>query len=147
MADQLFLRKVSGAAIPADEDFQDIFNKFKIGQHFEVLPWKDRNYLFFKKMFRMVGIVSERNPKWKNRYSLIKTCQFGIGHVVIESDINGNMIHPVPVSLKFKTMKEPEFMWLYREISQYLLTNLELMVPGMPREQFETLVQQILDMT
>lgn len=146
MADKLFLRKVPKAAIPMDEDMEAIFNPFKIGQVFEVLPWDNRNYGFHQKMFRMVGIISERNPKWKNRHALTKACQFGIGHVDLKSDIHGN-ITPVPKSIKFKNMKEPEFIWLYREISQYMLTNLELLCPDMAEKEFNTYVHRILDMT
>ncbi len=144
--DKLFLKKVSGAAVPADEDMQEIYNSFQIGQHFEVLPWKERNYKFHKKLFSLLGIVSERNEKWKNRHSLLKACQFGIGHVDMIANINMDLI-PVPKSIKFDKLKEPEFIWLYKEISQYLLTNLELLVPGMQEQEFETYVQRILDYT
>lgn len=144
MADKLFLRKESGCAVPMDEDMTEIYNSFKIGQIFEVLPWKTRNYNFHKKLFRLVGLISERNPKWKNRHSLIKACQFGIGHVDLVADINGNIV-PVPKSIKFDKMKEPEFIWLYKSISQYLLTNLELLCPNMPEQEFETYVHRILE--
>ena len=143
MADKLFLRKVSGAAVPMDENMTEIYNSFKIGQIFEVLPWKDRNAAFHRKLFGMLGIISERNQKWKNRHALLKACQFGIGHVDIISDINGNLT-PVPKSIKFDKMKEPEFIWLYKEISQYILTNLEMLVPNMPEQEFETYVHRIL---
>ena len=144
--DKLFLKKVTGGAIPADEDAQEIFNSFKIRQNFEVLPWKERNVAFHRKFFAMLGIISERNPKWKNRHSLCKACQFGIGHVDMVANIHGQLV-AVPKSIRFDKMKEPEFIRLYKEISQYLLTNLELLVPGMREDEFETYVLRIMDYT
>ena len=141
---EIFLEKVTGAAIPSSDEDLEVFNSFKIGQKFEVLPWDDRNAQFHRKFFSMLGIVSERNPKWKNRHSLCKACQFGIGHVNMVANIHGQLV-PVPKSISFKNMKEPEFIWLYKEVSQYLLTNLELLIPGMSPNEFKMQVQRVLD--
>lgn len=142
----LFLEKVTGAAIPENPEARKIFNSFKIGHKFEILPWSDRNRGFHKKMFSLLGVVCENNTRWKNSRFLLGLIQIDIGNVDIGKDLNGNILQ-IPKSISFRKMSEPEFTKLFSDVIDYMLANLEVLVPGMPEERFNMFVQRILNYT
>ncbi len=143
MSDIIFLEKVPTAAIPVDDDAKRIFDTFGIGQKFEVIPWKERNYRFHKKIFALLNLVIEHNRNWKSAYFLLKLIQIDIGDVDVGKDMNGVIVQ-FPKSIAFKSMSEPVFTKLFSKTVQHMLDNLALLVPGISRAQFNSFVEKIL---
>ncbi len=149
MSDIIFLEKKKpnigpSAGVPADDDSQEIFNTFSIGQKFEVVPWKDRNYNFLKKYFDLINLVVYRNKNWKSAYFLIKLIQVDIGDVEVGVDMHG-AVTQFPKSISFKNMSGPAFTRLFSRTLQHMLDNIELLVPGMNRDQLNMFAQRILE--
>lgn len=146
MSDIIFLEKIPRYAQPVDDDAKRIFDSFRIGQKFEVIPWKERNYLFHKKLYALINLVVYRNRNWKSAYFLLKLIQIDIGSVEVGRDLQGQ-IKQFPKSIAFKSMSEPEFTTLFSNTVDYLLAHLEILLPGMRREEFNTYVDRILHFT
>ena len=150
MSDIIFLEKKKpnigpSAGVPIDDDAKRIFDTFQIGQKFEVVPWKDRNVGFHRKLFALLNLVVHNNSNWKAAYFLLKLIQMDIGSVDIGKDMNGIIVQ-FPKSIAFKSMSEPTFTKLFSDIVNYMLANLTILLPGMSRELFNVYVQSILDM-
>lgn len=96
-----FLKKIPSAAIPADDESKRKFDKFQIGQKFEVVPWSDRSYGFLKKMISLLDIVISNNPNWEDWHFLLKVIQLDIKSVDIGLDIQGRVTQ-FPKSISFK---------------------------------------------
>lgn len=143
---EIFLEKVSGAAIPIDEDSAMIFNSFPLGQKFEVVEWSERNLGFHKKIFSLLNIVLQNNPKWKgyNPRKFLADIQLDIGWSEDHKDYK-DRLQRRPVSISFKKMSEIKFTKLFNEVNQFLLTNLEELLPNMPEAVYESYVHRILD--
>lgn len=143
MSAKIFLKKIHNAAIPNTSEDEEHFNSFKIGQKFETIPWSERNYEFHKKLFALLNIVTSRNMRWKNPYILLKAIQFDIGSVDIIRDIN-DQIKTMPKSIAFKNMSEIEFTTLFNDIVNFMLANLDVLVPGMSEYQYRSYVERVL---
>jgi len=139
----LFLEKQPTIAVPADDDAKIIFDTFQIGQKFEVIPWKERNYNFFKKYFRLIDLVVHRNPNWKSAYFLIKLIQVDIGDVEVGVDMHG-VVAQFPKSIAFRNMSEPAFTRLFSRTLQHMLDNIGLLLPGMSKDQLNVFAERIL---
>lgn len=146
MTEQIFLEKIPGHAIPADDDSKMLFDHFKIGQKFEVLPWKSRSYGFHKKYFALLNLVVHRNYKWKSAYFLLKLIQIDIGSVEVGRDYQ-DQIKQFPKSISFRSMSEIEFTKLFSNTVNHMLEHLGMLLPGMKEEEFNRYVQHILDFT
>lgn len=149
MSDIIFLEKVkpnigTSFAFPVDDDAKRIFDGFKIGQKFEVVPWGERNYLYHKKIFSLLSLVINHNKNWKSAYFLLKLIQVDIGSIEVGVDMYGKVIQ-FPKSIAFKSMSQIAFNKLFSKVLQHMLDNLHILVPGMSREQFNNFVQRILD--
>lgn len=143
--DILFLEKIPGHAIPVDDDAKRIFDSFNIGQKFEVVPWSGRNYAFHKKLFSLLCLVTNRNPNWKAAHFLLKVIQNDIGSVDVGRDVETGRIIQFPKSIAFKNMSQPAFNKLYSDIADYMLYHLNILLPGMKENEFNSYVQRILD--
>lgn len=144
MPETIFLEKISGkAVIAADDNSKEIFDTFKIGQKFEVKPWKDRNYGFHKKLFELLNIVVHRNPNWKKSHFLLKLIQLDIGSVEVGKDFQGN-VKELPKSIAFRNMSEPSFTRLFNDVANHILKYLDVLLPGMSEAEYKTLVERIL---
>ncbi len=139
----LFLEKQPTIAVPVDDDAKRIFDTFQIGQKFEVIPWKERNYRFHQKIFSLLGLVIEHNRNWKSAYFLLKLIQIDIQDVEIGVDMHG-IVKQFPKSISFKSMSEPAFTRLFSKTLQHMLDNIELLVPGMRRDQLNAFAERIL---
>ena len=149
MSDIIFLEKKKpdlgpSAGLPVDDDAKRIFDTFKIGQKFEVIPWPDRNYKFHQKIFSLLGLVIERNRNWKSAYFLLKLIQIDIQDVEVGVDMHG-IVKQFPKSISFKNMSEPAFTRLFSRTLQHILDNIELLVPGMRRDQLNAFAMRILE--
>jgi len=144
--DIIFLEKVPLAAIPTDNDSKRIFDGFQIGQKFEVIPWKERNYRFHQKIFSLLNLVVSNNENWKSAYFLLKLIQIDIGNVEVGVDLNGE-VKQFPKSISFKKMSEPAFSKLFSQTVDHMLAHLDILVPGMRQDVFNAYVQRILDYT
>lgn len=145
MADKLFLRKVSGGAIPDDDETKEIYDTLKIGQVFEVLPWTERNLNFHKKMIRLVNLAIHGSNKWQGMdwRGLLGIIQLDIGEYTECMNFKGEF-ERWPKSIAFRNMSEIAFTKLYKKVSQYMLTNLEMLIPGLSPAKFERYVEEIL---
>jgi hypothetical protein len=143
LSDTLFLEKIPGYAQPADDETKEIFDTFRIGQKFEILPWKERNYLFHKKLFALLNLVAYRNPRWKSAHFLLKIIQMDIGSVVVGMDFDGK-VKQFPESIAFRSMSEPKFTKLFNNVANHILQYLELLLPGMSEQEYKTHVERIL---
>lgn len=148
MSDIIFLEKRKpnigpSAGIPVDDDAKRIFDTFQIGQKFEVIPWAGRNYKFHQKIFSLLGLVIERNKNWKSAYFLLKLIQIDIQDVEVGVDMHG-IVKQFPKSISFKSMSEPAFTRLFSKTLQHMLDNIELLVPGMRRDQLNAFAERIL---
>ncbi len=149
MSDIIFLEKKKpdfgpSAGLPVDDDAKRIFDTFQIGQKFEVIPWKERNYKFHQKIFSLLGLVIERNQNWKSAYFLLKLIQIDIQDVEVGVDMYGK-VKQFPKSISFKAMSEPAFTRLFSRTLQHILDNIELLVPGMRRDQLNAFAMRILE--
>jgi len=142
--DKLFLEKIPGAAIPTDENCQQLFNSFEIGQKFEIVPWKDRKYSNHKAFFKMVNIVVQNNMQWKSAHFLIKLIQIDLGNVDVGVNFKGE-VEQFPKSIAFKNMSEIAFKKLFSEFVDYILANLNVLIPGMKESVFQSYVMRILE--
>ena len=68
-----------------------------------------------------------------------------IGSVTIEKRLSGEVIQ-TPKSLKFVKMGEVEFRKLFSDCANLMLANLNLLLPGMSKDDFNRQVQHILDL-
>jgi len=143
---KIFLSKAIQQAFPVDEDAQEAFNKFPIGQKFEVLPWDERNYGFHKKLFSLVDLVVQNNPNWKAPYFLLKLIQLDLGIVEVGRDFQG-IVKEFPKSIAFRNMKQIEFNDLFSKVHQHMLSNLAILIPGMSEKMFNSFVSRILNFT
>ena len=143
MPEPLFLEKVPLAAIPSDDEAKRFFDTFKIGQKFEVIPWKERNYRYHQKIFSLLGLVIERNKNWKSAYFLLKLIQIDIQDVEVGVDMKG-IVTQFPKSISFRSMSEPAFTRLFSKTLQHMMDNAEILVPGMGRTQLNTFAMRIL---
>lgn len=143
MSDVIFLEKTPGYAQPIDDDAKRIFDSFKIGQKFEVIPWKERNYGFLKKYFALINLVVYRNRNWKSAHYLIKLIQMDIGSVEIGRDYEGK-IREFPESISFRSMSEPKFTKLFSRTVDHMLAHLDILLPGMSEAEFNIQVERIL---
>lgn len=145
MNPELFLTKQGFGVTPSDDESYKIFLNFKIGTIFRADHWKDRFYAQHKKIFLLAQIVTNNNPKWPDPYHFIKTMQMDIGSVTIEKRLSGEVIQ-TPKSLKFVKMGEVEFRKLFSDCANLMLANLNLLLPGMSKDDFNRQVQNILDL-
>ena len=145
MNPELFLTKQGFGVTPSDDESYKIFLNFKIGTIFRADHWKDRFYAQHKKIFLLAQIVTNNNPKWPDPYHFIKTIQMDIGSVTIEKRLSGEVIQ-TPKSLKFAKMGEVEFRKLFSDCANLMLANLNLLLPGMSKDDFNRQVQNILDL-
>ncbi len=145
MNPELFLTKQGFGVTPSDDESYKIFLNFKVGTIFKADHWKDRFYAQHKKIFLLAQIVTNNNPKWPDPYHFIKTMQMDIGSVTIEKRLSGEVIQ-TPKSLKFVKMGEVEFRKLFSDCANLMLANLNLLLPGMSKDDFNRQVQNILDL-
>lgn len=139
----LFLEKQPTIAVPVDDDAKRIFDTFQIGQKFEVIPWKERNYGFHQKIFSLLGLVIEHNRNWKSAYFLLKLIQIDIQDVEVGVDMYGE-VKQFPKSISFKSMSEPAFTRLFSRTLQHMLDHIDILVPGMRRDQLNAFADRIL---
>jgi len=149
MSDIIFLEKKKpdfgqSVGLPVDDDAKRIFDTFQIGQKFEVIPWRERNWKFHKKIFSLLGLVIERNRNWKSAYFLLKLIQIDIQDVEVGVDMYGKVTQ-FPKSISFKSMSEPSFTRLFSRTLQHILDNIDLLVPGMSRDQLNAFAMRILE--
>ena len=150
--DQIFLEKtkiqtigpVISAAVPVDEESQEFFNTIKIGQKFEILPWREKNWEFLKKLHSLLNVVVYRNPKWKRAHFLLKLIQLDIGSVEVGRDFEGK-VKIFPKSIAYRAMSQAEFTRLYNDVANNMLANLEMLLPGMSEAEFNSHVMRILE--
>lgn len=142
---ELFFTKQNYRAMPSDDESIKIYKNFPVGAIFRAGHWKDRNYLFHKKLFRLVKLVTDNNPKFPNPYHLIKALQLDIGSVDIVKKLSGEVLQ-YPKSLKFKTMGAVEFAELYKDIRTVMEANLHILLPGLPVNEFRGIANEIFNM-
>lgn len=142
---ELFLVKNQFGTSPIDDDSMEIYCKFKLGSIFKIDHWQDRKVFQHRALFLLASIVSENNPKWPDPYNFIKTMQLDVKSVVPVKRLSGEVVEE-PKSIKFKNMGNVEFMKLYSDCANLMLANLNMLLPGMSPNEFNSKVNYILDL-
>ncbi len=141
---KLFFQKADFGIIPADEDSIEIYKNFSVGDIFAADHWKERNYKFHKKLFRLLGLVTKNSDKWGNAYHLLKVLQFDTEHVDVFRKIDGEM-KQTPKSISFQKMGAVAFAELYRDIRTVMEQGLHILLPGMDPIEFRRIAEEIFN--
>ncbi len=147
MDKKIHLIKSKFSAVPADDDAQELFFKLKQGAIIAGESWTERAYWYHKKCFKLACVVTRNNPgAFKDPYNLIKALQFDVGSVNMVKRMTGEIVQ-IPKSIKFVNMKQNEFEKLFSDFVDVMMANLDILIPGMSKNQFHNIVLQIMELT
>ncbi|NIA28833.1 MAG: DUF1367 family protein [Actinobacteria bacterium] len=139
---KLFFQKTDFGIIPADSESVEIYKNFSVGDIFSADHWKERNYVFHKKLFRMLNLVCKNSNVYTNPYHLLKVLQFDTKHVDVYRMIDGEM-RQTPASIKFRNMGAVKFAELYKDIRTAMEQGLHILLPGMDPVRFRGIAEEI----
>lgn len=140
--EQLFFIKSNSGIVPADDVSIEILKNFSVGSVFGADHWKERNYVFHKKLFRLLNLVCKNSDKYPKPYHLLKVLQFDTRHVDVFRMLDGEM-KQTPSSIKFKNMGAIAFAELYKDIRTVMETGLHILLPGMDPVEFRRIAEEI----
>lgn len=142
---KIHLIKSKFSAVPADDEASELFAKLKQGSILAGETWKEREYFRHKAMFKLMQTVTRNNQRFNDPYGLLKILQLDVGSVDLHKKLNGEVVQS-PKSIKFNKMDDNEFLELYKKIGDFMLLNIDILMPGMSKRQFESIVVEIAQM-
>lgn len=147
MDKKIHLIKSKSSAVPADDDAQELFYKLKQGSILACETWTERAYWYHKKCFKLACVVTRNNPgAFKDPYNFIKGLQFDVGSVNMVKRMTGEIVQ-APKSIKFNKMSQDEFQKLFSDFIDVMMANLDILIPGMSKNQFHNIVSEIMRLT
>lgn len=142
--EKLFFQKADFGIIPADDESIEIYKNFSVGDVFAADHWKNRNYEFHKKLFRLLNLVCKNSDRYPKPYHLLKVLQFDTKHVDVFRMLDGEM-KQTPKSIKFSKMGAVAFAELYRDIRTAMEQGLHILLPGMDPVEFRRIAEEIFN--
>lgn len=113
MAD-IYLKKINGVLVPADENAEEIISKLRHGQAIRVKYSLPRNYENHKRFFAFLKVTFDIQDHFDNIKHYRKWVIMKSGHYKIITAPNGYQIFDVD-SIAFDKMDEPTFQSLFSD--------------------------------